>query len=330
MYRQNALSAGYVGYTSGGARALVGEINDKTGMQEMEGSFMLGEARKQIESPQNYGFTSVVMPAKKGKDGKVEECAEAYLSFLGGNRSFPVATVMDDRRHRLKELKPGDVAIFDHLQHQLHFNKDGVFLTGRTDKKLKFQLAPPPQQQQSSSRAGASTLAAGGGSSGGQSGQGGGQHKGQKQRYETQSGKYLEMTQGNTNLVHDQAINYKSASHTIAPQDGAALNKDGTPRAGGPLVTILGDKLTKGFGDFVKQVSAAPPILGKHLTTKTYVDAAISALKAYFDNIIANWPTSRMQIAKDGTVTIEGDFVVTGKLIVNGVVRAKGFETIDA
>ena len=53
------------------------------------------------------------MPATKGKDGKIEECAEAYLSFLGGNRSFPVATVMDDRRYRLKELKPGENAQYD-------------------------------------------------------------------------------------------------------------------------------------------------------------------------------------------------------------------------
>src|SRR6478609_3215084 len=107
MHRQSPLTAGYVGYTGGGARALVDEINDGPMMQEMKGSFMVGESREKIESPQNYGFTSVVMPAKKGKDGQVEECAEAYINFLGGSRSFPVASVMDDRRFRLKELKPG-------------------------------------------------------------------------------------------------------------------------------------------------------------------------------------------------------------------------------
>src|SRR6478609_635551 len=103
MHRQNPLQAGYVGYTGSGARALVDEISDNPMMQEMKGSFMTGENRDKIESPQNYGFTSVVMPATKGKDGSIEECAEAYINFLGGNRSFPVAAVMDDRRYRLKE-----------------------------------------------------------------------------------------------------------------------------------------------------------------------------------------------------------------------------------
>ena len=141
MHRQTPLTAGFVGYTSGGCRALVDAISDNPLMQEMKGTFMQGEARDKIESPQNYGFTSVVKEATKGKDGMIQECAEAFISFLGGNRTIPIATVMDDRRFRLKELKPGDVAIFDHLQHQFHFNKDGVFLTGRTDKKVKFQLA---------------------------------------------------------------------------------------------------------------------------------------------------------------------------------------------
>ena len=84
----------------------------------------------------------------QGADGLIEECAEAYINFLGGNRSFPIAAVMDDRRYRLKELEPGNVAMFDHLQHQLHFNDDGMFMTGRTDKKLKIQLGEPPQDDQ--------------------------------------------------------------------------------------------------------------------------------------------------------------------------------------
>jgi phage gp45-like len=276
MHRQTPLTAGFVGYTSGGARALVDKISDNPLMQEMKGTFMQGEARDKIESPQNYGFTSVVKEATKGKDGMIEQCAEAFLSFLGGNRSFPIATVMDDRRYRLKELKPGDVAIFDWLQHQLHFNKDGVFLTGRTDKKMKFQLAPPPQQQQSSSSGSAkvAATAADSGGSDSSSSQSGGQQKpqGQKQRYETQGQQYLEMTKDTTNLVHDQTINYKTGTHTFSPPDGA------TTRAAGPLVKIMGDKFTQGFGEFTKQVSAADPILAKHLTTKKYVDALIAGI----------------------------------------------------
>ena len=115
MHRQSPLSQAFVGYSGGGVRALVTEVADTLMMQEMKGSFMMGEAREKIESPQNYGFSSVVLPAKKGQDGKIEEAAEAYLSFLGGNRSFPVASVMEDRRHRPMGLKPGENAQYDDI-----------------------------------------------------------------------------------------------------------------------------------------------------------------------------------------------------------------------
>ena len=69
-------------------------------MQAMNGSGMKGEAFsgskdgkfKGPESPQNYGFTSVVADAKKGKDGQIEQSAEGFMSFMGGNRSFPVCS----------------------------------------------------------------------------------------------------------------------------------------------------------------------------------------------------------------------------------------------
>jgi phage gp45-like len=135
MHRQSGLTAGFVGFTSGGARTLVDEINDETGMQEMKGSMLFGEARERVESPQNYGFTSVVLPAKKGKDGKIEECAEAYISYLGGNRSFPVAQSMDDRRHRPWALKPGENAQYDDAGQMTLMRRNGLFLLSLDDEQ---------------------------------------------------------------------------------------------------------------------------------------------------------------------------------------------------
>ena len=261
-------------YDSGGARALISEVNDNPLMQEMAGSFMKGEARKGIEAPQNYGFSSVVRDATKGKDGQIEASAEGFMSFIGGNRSFPVCAIMDDRRYRLKELKKGDVAMFDYLQHQLHFNDKGMFLTGRTDKKVKIQLAPPPQDQSGGgSGKSAGTLDASGSSSGSSSSSGS-QDKGQKQRYDQTSQHYLEMTKDAHNLVHDQTINYKSGTHQFQPPSSGAATQAG----GGMLVQIFGDKFTAGLGHFMKQVEAAPPIKPTHVTTKGYVDAIFAAL----------------------------------------------------
>jgi hypothetical protein len=117
---------------------------------------------------QNYGFTSVPVkqseedkgqkqtgqsqqggggngggagtPGKQGKQPK-GDAAEPIIMYLNGSRSHPVALAVDDRRHRMMNMKAGDVAFYDHQQQQLHFNKDGAFLTGNTDKKVRMRLA---------------------------------------------------------------------------------------------------------------------------------------------------------------------------------------------
>ena len=115
-------------------------------MQGMKGTAMKGEARKDVESPQNYGFTSVVADAKKGKDGQIEQSAEGFMSYMGGNRSFPVCAVMDDRRHRLKNLgedaAKGSVALYGQKEWGQQFlNTDtGMFMTGNKEKKKRIQL----------------------------------------------------------------------------------------------------------------------------------------------------------------------------------------------
>lgn len=186
MHRATPLSTSFRAFTGGGTRSAVDEIDDSKLMQEHSGNFMAGESRKGIEAPQNYGFTSVVMPAVKDALGKITDSAEAVISFMGGNRSFPVAGNMDDRRHRLFGLQPGDSAMFrtalDKLQ--FHFSKDGGFLTGPRDKTVRMQLLDEDsgKQQQQGAQAGQHAAAAGGSSTAG--GQGGQQQKGQKPLYQ--------------------------------------------------------------------------------------------------------------------------------------------------
>jgi len=221
MHRTTPLTSAFIAYTSGGARALVDTINDDVLMQEMKGTFMHGEARDRIESPQNYGFTSVVMPATKGANGMIKECAEAFMSFMGGNRSFPIATVMDDRRFRLKKLKPGDVAFYDHSQQQLHFNKDGAFLTGLTGKKVRFSLADANQQQQG---AGATARAEPGDAQSTTGQQQGSQAKGQEARYDKagkDSKQYVEINPEVTEYVNKkQKLMLQDKDVGVHVQDG--------------------------------------------------------------------------------------------------------------
>jgi phage gp45-like len=189
-------------------------------MQEMSGTFMSGESRKAIEAAQNYGFTSHCMPADKDDQGNITGCAEVAMSFLGGSRSYPIAGNMDDRRHRLKGLDPGDTAMFrtknDFLQ--MHFSQKGGFMSAAQNRTLRFALVNQNAQDQqqsgqgggsggsSSSRAGVSTRDSGGGGggssggSGGQSGQGQNKPTGQTHLLDdNQSSKrFMHMTQDET------------------------------------------------------------------------------------------------------------------------------------
>jgi len=265
MHRATPLNVAFRAYSAGGARTAITSIDDTKLMQQTGANFMKGESRKNIESPQNYGFTSVNMPPDTAGS------AESIVSFIGGSRSLPIMGPTDDRRYRLYSLKPGDVGVFDHLQHQLHFNSDGIFITGRTDKKMKFQLADPPQQGGQQGGAAPSQRDTAGGSSSSSS-SGDQQTKGQKQRYDKPTKQYLEINKDTTNLVHDQTINYKTGVHNFQPPSSA------TTRSGSPLVQIFGDKFTAGLGYFMKQVTAAPPTSPMHLATKGYIDSIFQAL----------------------------------------------------
>ena len=188
MHRATGLSSSFRAFTGGGTRSAIDEIDDSKLMQEHSGNFMAGESRKGIEAPQNYGFTSVVMPAVKDALGKITDSAEAVISFMGGNRSFPVAGNMDDRRHRLFGLQPGDVGMFRTAldQLQMHFTGDGGFFSGAQDKAVRMQLVAKQQQQSGGGGApGAGTLDASGGGGAGAAGgqQSGKQQKGQKPVY---------------------------------------------------------------------------------------------------------------------------------------------------
>ena len=180
MHRRTPVDTSFRSYSAGGARAVVKEVDDTKQMQEATAFFMKEEKRKEIEAPQNYGFTSVTMDADQGGSGgggeqepqneydKIKDAAEAFITFVGGNRSFPVAYPIDDRRHRLKNLDKGDTAMFrlKDDQQQIHMTEDGTFISTREDKLFRVALVPKKQQQQS-----------GGSGSGGSGQSGGGQQQ---------------------------------------------------------------------------------------------------------------------------------------------------------
>lgn len=206
MHRATPLNTSLRAYAAGGARSVVDKIDDGHLMQEMAGNFLANEARKAIEAPQNYGFTSVVMAADRATDGAITDSAEAIMSFIGGHRSHPVATVMDDRRHRLKGLEPGDVAMFRtrNDRQQFHLTKDGGFWSAPEGKKLRMQLVEKQQDQQQQQQGG------GGGGSGQSQGQGQGQQqqKGQDPIHSKSKEMFVEVT-GDASVVSGKEVHLR-------------------------------------------------------------------------------------------------------------------------
>ncbi|WLB66026.1 phage baseplate assembly protein [Bradyrhizobium japonicum] len=190
MHRATPLNTSIRAYTAGGARSVVDKVDDEKLMQEMGGNFMANETRKEIEAPQNYGFTSVVFDAEKGQDGKVSASAETFIGFMGGNRSFPVSGPMDDRRHRLYKLQKGDTAMFRGRgdKQQFHMTEEGGYWTAPQNKTVRMQLAPEDSEDNStqggaSAGGGAKAELRDGSAGGGGQAQGGQQKRGQEAVY---------------------------------------------------------------------------------------------------------------------------------------------------
>jgi phage gp45-like len=215
MQRTTPIGAAFRAYTSGGARAMIDTINDATHMQESTNSQgMRGESWPTMESPQNYGFTSVVADATKGAGGMIQDCAEGFVSFMGGSRSFPVMGIMDDRRHRLinlaKDAAKGAVAMFGLKEwgQQLLNNVDGMYMTGNIQNKIRIALVKNSNQQQQSSQSGSGVGAQqldASGASGSSPGQSGGQQKGQKTLHKQDSTVWIEQNQTSTTCAHGDA-----------------------------------------------------------------------------------------------------------------------------
>lgn len=130
MYRMDQASVAARSYTGGGSRSVVKEADDNHNMQEISGGFLKNESRKKIERPQNYGFTSALLPADK--DGK--KGPEALISFVGGDRSHPIASVVDDRRHRPYGLEPGENAQYDDQGQMTLLARNGAYVMSTKDE----------------------------------------------------------------------------------------------------------------------------------------------------------------------------------------------------
>jgi phage gp45-like len=96
------------------SRAVVLLADDGKKVQELQIEALEGETRDAVERFQNYGFTANPLAG-----------SEAVVVFLGASRDHGVVVAVDDRRYRLKELQPGEVAIYTDQGDKIVLKRDG-------------------------------------------------------------------------------------------------------------------------------------------------------------------------------------------------------------
>lgn len=99
------------------ARGVVSAADGTKKMRTVQVRLLADEVRDDLEHVEPYGFTSEPLG---------DEQPEAFALFFGGDRSHGVVFCVADRRYRLRNLKPGEVALYDDLWQKVHFTREGI------------------------------------------------------------------------------------------------------------------------------------------------------------------------------------------------------------
>jgi len=116
-------------------RAVIERIDDSLDLQSLQVSLMDGEVRDDVEHFQAYGLAS----------SPPEESEALFLKVAG---SHGVVIAANSRGDRLKDLEPGEVALFTKFGSKILLNKDGeitltadcgseIYLKQNGDAKIK-------------------------------------------------------------------------------------------------------------------------------------------------------------------------------------------------
>ncbi|WP_410098385.1 phage baseplate assembly protein V [Sutterella wadsworthensis] len=101
------------------ARGVVSAADGAKKMRAVQVRLLADEVRDDLEHVEPYGFTS---------EPKDDEQPEAFALFFGGDRSHGIVFCVADRRFRLKNMKPGEVAIYDDLGQKVYLTRDGLVI----------------------------------------------------------------------------------------------------------------------------------------------------------------------------------------------------------
>lgn len=87
---------------SNSARGRITAVYDDKGVQKVDVKMLSGEVHTGVERFQQSGLTTHPMAG-----------AEVVVSYMGGNRTHPIVTAVEDKKRRKKNLKAGGAALQD-------------------------------------------------------------------------------------------------------------------------------------------------------------------------------------------------------------------------
>lgn len=101
----------------GRGRITTGNDSGLVQMQQVQ----LGASETRDNTPRvaEYGYTSMPLPG-----------CHAVVIFVGGDRSNGVIVATNDQNHRLKNLLPGEVAIYDDQGQSVYLTRAGIVVNG--------------------------------------------------------------------------------------------------------------------------------------------------------------------------------------------------------
>lgn len=103
------------------AKCLISDADDSKDVQRVNAEILKNEKRRNIERFQEFGFTSNPTPDTEG----------VMLSLMG-SRSHKVVIATENRSLRLKNLNPGESAIYD---------KDGNYVWLKNDGEIQVKTS---------------------------------------------------------------------------------------------------------------------------------------------------------------------------------------------
>ncbi|GAB5502762.1 phage baseplate assembly protein V [Pyruvatibacter sp.] len=102
------------------ARVVIKAVSENEGLRKVTVSMLADEVKDGVEVFENYAFTARPLPG-----------AEGLAVFPGGSRDVAFVVAVGDRRHRPRDLQPGEAAMHDDQMQHVRIYRDRIEVSGK-------------------------------------------------------------------------------------------------------------------------------------------------------------------------------------------------------